>query len=377
MIGQTRKRAFLGAMIIAALTPGCTILPRIAPKMEQQITLPEGATPSSPSGQTPALVERRAPLETSSTEDRLIYYNQIAGSLASAAAGNPELEGKTITLSFAKAPAADVARAVIGDVLGQTVAVANGVSGEITLSSEKPIPALEALNDLEAVLAESGLALLKTKDGFLLTTIKAASQESARVNGRSSAIGYGVKFAPVQYANPSELVTLIKPFVSDRLTLSPDDARGIIVLRGPESDIASAEEAIETFDTPHLVDRTYGMFHLQYADATTMRSELTSLLDASRAGGAAAAELLALPRLNYLFVTTRTKTAFAEVRGWVDRLDKPSGGDQRRLHYYPVQNTSAEALQSQLNAAFGNGGGGQFDSYDSNDAGSYQGSTGG
>lgn len=317
--------------------------------------MPQGAAPQTEAIASEPAAAQGAPEGAARPADRLIYFRGVAGSLASSAPDQEALAGKTIALAFVDAPAADVARAVIGEVLGETVSVADNVTGSITLASPEPIPAVDALNNLEAVLAESNLALLRTKDGFLLTTIADAGGQGARINTPGSAIGYGVEFAPIRYARPSALIALVKPFVSDRLTLTPDDERGVIVLRGPQSDITNAEDAIATFDTPHLVDRTFGMFRIRYADVATLKKEIDSLLEASKAGGAAAADLLPLSRLNLLFVTARTRDGFDDVRGWIERLDQPSGGDQRRLRYYPAQNTSAGDLADQLNAAFGNG----------------------
>ncbi len=351
--GRMDGRAIFARMagVIAAtfMSSACGVVP----KREQAFAFPnhveEAAREASASPAEPPLP---APAQKTSPADRLVYYQGVAGSLASM----PErdaLAGKTVSLQFVNAPAADVARTVIADVLGRTVSVSSGVTGAVTLSAPDPVPASEALQALETVLAESGLALLRVKDGFLLTTLEGASEESAAVNRPGAAVGYGVAFAPVRYAAPSELATLIEPFISDRLTMTPDDARGAIILKGPQSDIATAIEAIETFDTPQLTDRIFGLFKLQFADAATLKTEIASVIDAATVGAGASVDILALPRLNLLFVTARTKGSFDEARGWIERLDQPSGGDERRLRYYSVLNTSAETLADQLNAAFG------------------------
>lgn len=343
---HTRKR--LGGVIaLVALTGGCSAIP----KKEQAFSFPghgvdlaREAVPASPD------VVASSPPSAEATE-RLVYFRNVGGALTT----NEErgaIAGKMISLSFVNAPAPDVARTVIGDILGLTVSVADGVAGAVTLASPEPIPAADALNALETVLAESGLALLRTKGGILLTRLDLAGQETSSIN-KGVVVGYGVAFAPVRYAAPTEIASLVRPFISDRLTMTPDDARGAILLKGPQSDIETAMEAITTFDTPQLVDRTFGMFRLQFADAETLRSEINAIADASNAGSGAPIELLALPRLNLLFVSAKSKAAFDEARLWVERLDRPSGGDARRLRYYPVLNTAAETLADQLNAAFG------------------------
>ncbi|MGE0408697.1 MAG: type II secretion system secretin GspD [Amphiplicatus sp.] len=337
--------ALLG--LAAFMMPGCAVLP----KKEQTLTPFSAASPGAeePRAEAPRDVPS---FEANIQADQLIFFEDAKGSLTEEVRANPALAAKTMTLAFVNAPAADVARAVISEALGQTVAVASGVSGTVTLSVREPIPASEALSALEAVLAESGLVLLRADNGFLLITLADAGDETPRLNRPGTSVGYGVAFAPVRYAAPSAIIGLIRPFMSSRVTMTADDARGAILLRGPQTDIAAAKEAVETFDIPHLLDRMFGMFRVQFTDATTLAAELRAVLDASTDAGDAMAELLPLPRLNLLFVITRSKESFDEVRVWLGRLDQPSGGDARRLRYYPVQHTNAQALAAQLGAVF-------------------------
>ena len=155
---------------------------------------------------------------------------------------------------------------------------------------------------------------------------------------------------------PSDIVRLIEPFLTTRVTLNADDQEGAIIVRGPKVDSDEALDAIETFDAPYLTDRVFGLFKIEFAEADTIKTEVESLLAASGSPTGGGTALIALSRLNLLFVSARTTDAFAEARGWIERFDQPSGGDERRLRYYRVRYTPADALSAQLNAAFGGGG---------------------
>ncbi len=78
----------------------------------------------------------------------------------------------------------------------------------------------------------------------------------------------------------------------------------------------------------------------------------------AKAGTTVPVDFIALPRLNLLFVAARTQEEFAQAKGWIERLDRVSGGDEPHLHYYIVRNTSAATLASQALAAFGLSSGG-------------------
>lgn len=363
LIAQSRKttamatsRRLLGLMtlvIALAGAAGCANPPKVFPQ-RNLAALPEATPPDeapAPRAETPAPA---GPAVSKEDEDRLIYYRGVTGSLSREVAQDDDLAGRTLSLSFVDAPVADVARAVLSEALGRPLTIADGVAGTITLTAPEPIPAADALAALESVLAESDLALVRTDFGYLLTSVANAGAKAQELRNRQAGfVGYGVTIVPIEHAAPGELAQLIDPFVSDRITVTVDAERSALVLRGAQTDVQSAIEAIKTFDTPYLTDRVFGMFKLRFASAETVRDELNTVLSAARPGAGAPAELIALPRLNLLFVAARTEQDFREARQWIERLDQPSGGDERRLRYYPVQNTPAEILAAQLNAVFG------------------------
>jgi len=292
-------------------------------------------------------------LDTKNRKNKLIYYQGRSGALQALDNDREDrLLGKTLQLNFVNAPAGDAARTIIRDALGETVSVADGASGVITLTAPAPVSAREALHALELALAESNLALIDTGSGFLLTTMEGATQ-TPQAPGPRRAIGYSTTFVPIRYGVPSEITRIVEPFLSDRLQLTANDAEGAIIVRGPNIDVTEAIDAISTFDAPYLTDRIFGLFKLQFADAETVTDETEKLLSASGATPEGGTGLIALPRLNLIFLSARTQEAFREARQWIERFDQPSGGDERRLRYYTVQNTPADALSALLNSAFG------------------------
>lgn len=350
---RTRRATLISAL--CATVVGCTSIEEMKPARPQlPIVGSIEEAPPADQGRSP---ETSAPSPSGAetqrqSGDTLLYFKGAKGALQrlSSEQGN-WLDGRTLQLNFVNAPAADAARTIIADVLGKTVSVADGVNGVITLNAPAPVPVREALDALERTLAESNLVLIETREGFLLTSLGEAAKGSAPPVG-ARAIGYGATIVPVLHGAPSDIARLIEPFLSDRVTLNADDEEGSITVIGPRIDAEAAKEAIETFDAPYLTDRVFGLFKINFADAQTIKSEIESLL-ANWSGPASTRSLIALPRLNLLFVAARTEDSFAEIRDWINRMDKPSGGDRRRMRYYPVQYTPAEALAAQLRAAFG------------------------
>ncbi len=285
----------------------------------------------------------------------LVYLRTRQG--VATASSSDDLDGRTLSLDFVNAPVAAAVRAIVGDALGQPVLVASDVSGEITLTAPEPTSARAALSALDTVLAESGLALVEREEGFLLTRI-----EAARPTFGSSGLGMGGRVVPVRHTDPSQILSVLDPFLTDRAQAIPLDDSGVLILAGPRAELESLEDAIRTFDRPFLTDRVYGMFEMRYVNAETAQREIVAVLDGLGAPSGAV-RLVPLPRLNLLFVATRDRQRFDEVGDWVQRFDRPAGGDTRRLRYYVARNTPATTLASQISAAFAGGASGDGGSF--------------
>lgn len=307
--------------------------------------------PAPPQSEAQSLISQSDPAGTSSEPGgQLVYSRTMRGARALSPDRLAERSFQTerLGLDFVDAPASDVVRAVIGEALGETVSVAAGVSGRITLTAPDPAPVRAALQALEAVLADSGLALVEQADGFLLTTEQAARSAGAAPGAQ---LGYGARIIAVRHTGAGALLDLIEPFVTESVEARADDASGILILTGPGPAVSAAAEAAALFDTPALTDRVYGLFELRYTDAQTAAQEINTIL-----GGlgvdAGVVTIAPLQRLNQLFVATRDPARFSELGDWIARIDRPAGGDERRLRYYPARNTPAATLARQITAAF-------------------------
>ncbi|MEL7485979.1 MAG: type II secretion system secretin GspD [Pseudomonadota bacterium] len=349
------KRIITAALLCAAVSACASFDPVSPPPINAPASIAGNATRTAPRASAPRATAQASP---EADEERLQFFQDNAGMLTGG--DDVAFDDRVIDLAFVNAPVLDVVRAVVGDVLGETVIAGGDISGAVTVTSNGEVSGAEALRALETALSENNLALQRTPSGFVLTSLTEAQSAGAPVfTDDRSPVGFSAVMTPVLHTRPSEVVQLVQPFVSQKVAMTALDERGVITLRGPSTELALAQEAIAAFDAPYLTDRTFGMFKLLYADAETVRGEIETVMRAAGAGASPGAELIALPRQNLLFVTSRTREGFLEARSWVERLDRPSGGDERRLRYYVAQNTPAEVLADQVSAAFGalNGGG--------------------
>ncbi len=338
--------------------------PKFSERLQKNLTKSETlhsadnqAQPENLEGETASTITSS---EAKSDEPKtpLIYYSGTKGAIAGLDVDDADLDDKTLQLNFVNAPAQDVARTIINQALGQPLAIAENVTGQITLSAPEPVPAKAALDALEAALAESGLALLHKPSGYILTTLQRAGEASRNVRGNETPIGFGATIIPIDNTSPSAIIRLIEPFTSNRLNLSANDDEGILTLSGPQSDIREAINAIETFDTPFLTDRIFGLFELTYTDPVTIHSEVEAIMSSVGGANSQFIDFIPLERLNLLFVAARNQKDFGQARQWIERFDQPSESEERHLRYLHVKNTDATVLAQQLSAALGFRGGG-------------------
>ena len=182
----------VGASCLAACTTQTPMRPLLQQVPFKDAALVSQATPEKSFRTAPDSATLQADQSTKQAksqatdkkQDRLVYYRGETSKLPRLSGKSRSFKVKTLQLNFEAAPARDVATTVIAQALGLTVAVADGAEGTITLSSPEPLPVRAALDALETVLAESGLALIETGSGFMLTSLETAAEQHPVIERR-------------------------------------------------------------------------------------------------------------------------------------------------------------------------------------------------
>lgn len=261
---------------------------------------------------------------------------------------------ETLYLNFVRAPAEEVVRAVIEQALGQIVTVGPGVRGEITLTSIHPVPTELALRSLETALTDQGLALMPTETGFSLLPLDRAEQSPHSLSSISqSRVGYGMAQRTLEHAKASDVIRLLDPLKSARVSVSLVASQNLLVLRGPRPDIEATLEIIDLLDSEWFTSRSLGVFEVRHASASALKGELDAVLRDAAGQSAPDIQTIALDRLNLIVVSAATEAGFSEAQVWLTRLDRQSTGGGTTLHYYSVKNRSATKLAETLRLAMG------------------------
>ncbi|MEM6626133.1 MAG: secretin N-terminal domain-containing protein [Pseudomonadota bacterium] len=272
----------------------------------------------------------------------------------SPAAPPADLEGAPgRSFQFREAPLDLVLSQVLGDGFGASYVIAPDVNDRITLRLENVSSAQIAVNALNAALAQKGLAITGDATGYVLARIRrddtAPDGRFDVIDDQDDTISSEAAVLVLRYANPDEVVRLARPLVPENVIRGTDPSRGLVLLRGTSTQIASAVDALRAFDVDWFEATSATFIELQAAQADDMKRELDMLLE--RTGGV---EIVSLPRLRALMIFARTPGLLDRAQYLVGQLDRSRTDmiDSETL-IYEARFVPAERLISVASSLFG------------------------
>lgn len=320
------------------------------------------------------------------------------GSILGKPAAMPAVTGQPVKLTFEDAPLSQVVRTILGDLLAQDFVLHPPIGGTVTLNTQQPVPADQALNLLETALQANGMAMVRDSRGtYHVGKVEALRSLGASVRqvggGNTLAPGFGAIIVPLQYIGANEMATILRPMVPEGAILRVDTIRNLLVLSGTRAQAEGWLDMVRTFDVNLLKGMSVGIFPLKYVTIQEVSSALqllnggapsaasssgsvpgrpavatpgaTASTTAAPSNAQAAVQsegnpllgalrILPLERLNSILIVTPRADYLQEAQRWIAKLDQPgAGGTQPRLNIYRVQNGNAKHLASVLGGIFG------------------------
>jgi general secretion pathway protein D len=263
-----------------------------------------------------------------------------------------------ITLNFVNADVRDVAKAVFGDFLNVNYSLGAGVQGTITVQTSKPLARAEVLPVFEQILHMNGLAIIKNNDVYKIVLAADAPREVAAPasRGGSPATGYGTQIVPLHYVSAAEMQRLLEAMQPAQAIIHVDATRNILIVQGTQAERAAVVDEVALFDVDWLAGMSFGMFTPKYTDARGLARELNQILGGNGGPLTGVVRLVPIERLNTVLVISPQPKYLDQIGRWVERLDKPGVGSDRRMFVYAVQNGRATDLANVLKRALFGGG---------------------
>jgi general secretion pathway protein D len=254
-----------------------------------------------------------------------------------------------ITLNFINADVRDVAKAVFGDFLNVNYTIGAGVQGTITVQTSKPLSRAEILPMFEQILRLNGIAIVKNGGVYKLVLSADAPREvTAPATGGTAEAGYGSQIVPLHYVSAAEMQRLLDGMAPSQAIIHADPGRNMLIIQGTQSERQAIADEIALFDVDWLAGMSFGMFTPKYTDARGLAKELTQILGGAGGPLGNIVKLIPIERLNTVLVVSPQPRYLDQVQRWVERLDKPGVGSDRRIYVYAVQNGRAGDLANTL-----------------------------
>ena len=269
-----------------------------------------------------------------------------------------------VQLNFDGAEIREVAKVILGDILGKTYSINPDVQGQVTLSSSAPIAEKDLLAVLETVLRSNGASLVDTGAGtYQIMPVDAAigRSEVVPIGGRPVPVrpGYGLTIVPLRNISATAAAQFIQPLVASPEDIRIDPGRNAILFSGTSTERQNVVDTLADLDVDWMAGKSIGLFPLQRTTAEAVIPELQAIFSPFDPTGAEPSLMRFLPiaRLNAVLAIGTDPDQIREVSRWVARLDHGEVVGPQFYVYY-LKHRSAEDVAKLLNEAFGGGGGG-------------------
>ncbi len=289
----------------------------------------------------------------------------LAALMASTFTAPAALAQGLVTLNFSNAEIESVAR-TISAITGRNVVLDSRAKGTISIQSERPVTAAQAVNQFGAALRLQGFALVES-GGIYKVVPEADAKLQARVVPRSSAaMGNQVvtRVFKLRYENANNLVPALRPLISPNNTINASNAQTLVVTDYADN-MQRIERMIAGMDQP--VGSDVEVIPLRYGIATDMAPLVQKLLDGSSTAAAAApggagggfgrTTVLAEARSNALIVRAPTNAQATQARSLILQLDQPAmsnhsvNGEAGNIWVVHLKNADATRMATTLRAA--------------------------
>ncbi len=260
-------------------------------------------------------------------------------------------------LNFERADIKDVVHAILNTTLGLNYTLAGDVTGQVTISSPRPLSREELLTALETTLAGQGLALTRAGSGY---RVAPNALSPGKVSfGRAGEPGYGVTIVPLRYVSAAVMSRLVSGFVADADGLRFDVARNTMIVKGPAQRRQEAVNAILSFDADWMRGQSVSLFELRRAKPDAIVAELTQLFDTGENGtGAGLIQFKPIARLRTIMVTSKNANLIRRAETYIRKLDSANETAEDNVFIYKARYRDARDLARVVNNLFGSGQGG-------------------
>lgn len=297
--------------------------------------------------------ERSDALVSTPQTPRAEVYRGAPGmlDLGAAIAPQPTAEGD-ITLNFQQSSIVEVVKVILGEILRVNYVMDQGVTGNVSLQTSRPLLREDLLPILESVLQLNGAVLVRSGDLYEVLPLDAASAGAMvpRLTPQAQQ-GFQLLVVPLRYISAAEMHKVLEPLKPTKGLLQVNEARNLLLAAGTQEELNNIRDTVRLFDVDQLRGKSVGLFHVQEVDAKVLLGELDAIFGDTASGPLAGmVRFMPIERLNALLVITPQAKYLEDAKAWVQRLDRAENGQGSNMFVYQVKNGKAPQLAEILNA---------------------------
>lgn len=262
-----------------------------------------------------------------------------------------------VELSLVNASISAAAQEVLGQTLGLTYVLSEGVQGRVTVQTTRPIPK-QALFDLFQVALEANGATIERRGNALRIVAGRTGNRTFRMAKDGPGDGGAIIVAPLDYVSPDEMIGLMQPLIADGLQVVPDKGRNLLLMSGPPPALEAGLDALNLFDVDVLQGKSVALVRLQAAKPDDIVDELNTIFETGEGGALkGVVEFVPNARLGSVLIISSKARYMDRARRWIRDLDRHAAGSQRYLQTYDLHNRNADEVAPILNDLLAEAGG--------------------
>jgi general secretion pathway protein D len=255
-------------------------------------------------------------------------------------------------LNFENAPLANVAKVVLGDILGAGYTIDPRVQGTVTLASGRPISKADILFVLENALRISNVALVREPGGYrLIPLVEAVGAGNLDRGGGRAEPGYGLSVIPLQYVSAQTLIKLLDGFATRAGSVRADTGRNLLLIQGSGAERRAAIDTVLSFDADWMRGQSVGIYPIRNGTPEPVIAELEKVMDSGEGGmSQSLVKFQPIERMNAVLVVARKPELLRTAATWINRLDRAD--TTAGVKVYRVRYGEARQMAKVLNDIF-------------------------
>ena len=185
------------------------------------------------------------------------------------------------TLNFENAPISQVAKSVLGDILGVSYVIDPRAQGTISLSTGRPVDKKDMLYVLESALSANNLVMVRNASGYRISPASEGGTGAVDEGGGSGSAepGFGLTVIPLQHVSGTTLTKLLEGFATRPGAIRTDPNGRLLIVVGTGSERQSAVDTVRSFDVDWLRGQSVGMYPVQNSTPEPIVGELEKIMD--------------------------------------------------------------------------------------------------